>query len=400
VSRDQESRNHKSDVTVCIIQPRIGELTETFIEAHFRRTSHRVLRLECDPYPTHTATGRPLAHLGHTSVHRLPLGLIGFERMRADRVLARRLPKWYRERALVRYLRRRHIDVVLAEYGPTGVAIRPACNAAEIPLVVHFHGYDAYKTAVLASLHNEYQALFRDAAAIVTVSRDMQSHLIELGAPFEKVLFNPYGIDVNLFNVARPKLNPPDFLAVGRFVEKKSPQRTIRAFSSVAQLHPEARLTMVGDGPLLDESMELVKQLDASRRVRFLGPRSHADVARLMQKARCFVTPASGDKEGTPLAVLEAMASGLAVISTRHGGITDVVAEGETGILVDEGDVVTMAQSMSRLIEDPNLAARFGAAGRDFILREHTIEERMKRLDSILEDAALRRREHPKLDRH
>jgi glycosyltransferase involved in cell wall biosynthesis len=157
-------------------------------------------------------------------------------------------------------------------------------------------------------------------------------------------------------------------LAVGRFVEKKAPTLTIRAFAEAHRAHPEARLRMIGDGPLLDRCRELVKDLAVDDAVMFLGMQPHETVEREMRRARCFVQHSveaeSGDSEGTPVGILEAATSGLPVISTRHGGISDVVVEGETGLLVEERDVPGMAEHMIRLIRQPDLAAQLGRAAR------------------------------------
>lgn len=374
---------------ICIVQPKIGVLTETFIDAHYRHLRPPVIRLACDPFPVHTENGRPLIFFLHPAFHRLPPKLFGIAAHRADAALARRLPNAVRCSALARHLRRRSVGVVLAEYGPTGVTMRPVCRAAGAPLVVHFHGYDAYMADVVERHRAGYATLFRDAAAIVAVSRHMRSRLIDLGAPPEKVVLNPYGIDVDRFSGARPERNPPIFLAVGRLVEKKAPQVTIQSFARVHAEHPSSRLLMVGDGPLADQCSKLVADLGIVNSVTLAGPRPHHEVAELMTRVRCFVQhsvrPASGDMEGTPLAVLEAMASGLPVVATRHGGIVDVVVDGETGFPVDEGDVSGMAATMSTLAADRHRAADLGAAGRTLVAREHSIVDRIGRLADLLE---------------
>lgn len=387
-----DTNQHRKRAIVCIVQPRIGVLTETFIEAHFRRLPPPVSRIECDPFPCHSISGEPLFSLGHRIIHRLIGRLAGLDDHRSDQALARRLPRGWRNRVLAQHLRRMGVGVVLAEYGPTGVAVREACVAARISMVVHFHGYDAYMHTVLDDHRETYHQLFSDAAAIIAVSRHMQSQLIGLGAPPEKVIYNPYGIDVDRFGGARPELNPEVFLAVGRFVEKKAPDLTIRAFSTIAEKNQKARLVMIGDGPLADFCKEIVVSRGLSSRVDFTGPLCHEEVARHMAGARCLVqhsvTPASGDREGTPLAILEAMASGLPVVATRHGGIIDAVHEGKTGFLVEEGDVQAMASAMSRFLESKNLAAEFGEAGREHLIREHTMEKRIGALEEILLQAS------------
>src|SRR5262249_29879937 len=153
--------------------------------------------------------------------------------------------------------------------------------------------------------------------------------------------------------------------------EKKAPHITLTAFSQVHRRYPDAQLRMVGEGPLLEACKGLVVQLGITGAVTFLGAQPHAVVQAEMRAARCFVQHSveapSGDCEGTPLGILEAGASGLPVVGTRHAGIPDVVIEGETGLLVNEYDVAGMAEAMTKLLEEPLLAGRMGQAARTHI---------------------------------
>jgi colanic acid/amylovoran biosynthesis glycosyltransferase len=270
--------------------------------------------------------------------------------------------------AYVSAFRRYRVQAVLAEYGTTGVVLMDACHSLGLPLIVHFHGYDASVREVLARNVKSYSKMFRQAGAIIAVSRAMQQKLIALGAPHEKVHYNPCGIDTAKFSGADPGSAPPILIAVGRFVEKKAPQVTLTAFSEVHRRRPEARLHMIGDGPLLDKCRELAKILAIAHVVNFLGEQPQTVVQEAMRGARCFVQHSveapNGDCEGTPVAILEAGATGLPVVATRHGGIPDVVIEGETGVLVDERDLEGMTEGMLRLIDDPELARRLGQGAR------------------------------------
>jgi glycosyltransferase involved in cell wall biosynthesis len=274
--------------------------------------------------------------------------------------------------------RRTRPDAVLAEYGTTGVSVMEACRQLGIPLIVHFHGYDASVRSILDEHSETYPIMFQQAAAIVAVSHAMERKLISLGATPEKVHYNPYGINCRDFGGADPSSAPPVFLGVGRFVEKKAPTLTLRAFADLHQTMPEARLRMIGDGPLLDECRELASELKIEDAVTFLGAQSPAVVQKEMRTARCFVQHSmeakNGDCEGTPVGIMEAAASGLPIVSTRHAGIPDVVLEGETGFLVDEGDVTGMTAEMLKVAQDPELAGRLGRAARRRI-ESHFSEE-------------------------
>jgi colanic acid/amylovoran biosynthesis glycosyltransferase len=153
-------------------------------------------------------------------------------------------------------------------------------------------------------------------------------------------------------------------------------------------LMPDARLVMIGDGPLLDASKRLAQAMHIDYTVDFRGAQPHQDVASTMQRVRAFVQhslrPSDGDSEGTPVAILEASASGLPVISTRHAGIPDVVIGGETGILVDESNVDSMAQAMIRIAQDPQLAMQMGQAGRRRIENAFSMEKSIDNLWEII----------------
>jgi glycosyltransferase involved in cell wall biosynthesis len=258
-----------------------------------------------------------------------------------------------------------------------------------LPLIVHFHGFDASVHSVLEEHQKTYPLMFQQASAIIAVSRAMERKLITLGAPPERVHYNPYGINCNDFLGADPSSAPPAFLSVGRFVEKKAPQLTLSAFASVHRSVPEARLRMIGDGPLLDACRQQAVELNIQDVVTFLGAQSPAVVQSEMRSARCFVQhsmeAANGDCEGTPVGILEAGASGLPVVSTRHAGIPDVVVEGETGFLVDEGDVDGMAEYMLRLALDPRLAGDLGRAATQRIQNQFSQESSDRRLWEIVE---------------
>jgi glycosyltransferase involved in cell wall biosynthesis len=232
----------------------------------------------------------------------------------------------------------------------------PVCRAAGASLTVHFHGFDAFEKQTLKDYEAAYREVFASRARIVVVSREMEKQLISLGARAEQVFWNPCGVNLEQFRAADAGKNDPCFLAVGRFVEKKAPYLTLLAFARAAQEVPEARLEMVGDGPLrsvceqMEAAMRSAGQLREGQ-VRFLGPRNSGEIAGLLRQARAFVQhsirASNGDAEGTPVAILEAAATGLPVISTRHMGIPEAVVEGQTGWNILRGTTTNRRRSKS-----------------------------------------------------
>jgi colanic acid/amylovoran biosynthesis glycosyltransferase len=367
---------------VCVVSPKRDLYSETFIRAHVQELPATVRLLYGGWFPSYTEDGRSLlsSDLPHKAIRY------------ASRKLLRRSPQYFKDKSLKHFLQANKIDVVLAEYGPTGASIMDSCMQADVPLVVHFHGFDAYDRKTLDDYAPTYQRMFAGAAAIVAVSRDMERQLLALGAPREKLFYSPYGVDTGLFSGAEPAYSPPIFMAVGRFVEKKAPQLTLAAFKKVSERCPDARLKMIGDGELWESCKQLAKNLEISRAVEFLAPRPQLEVATALRQVRAFVQhsirASGGDSEGTPVSVLEAGAAGLPVVATRHAGIKDVVIDGETGLLVDEGDIEGMATQMIQLAQEPDLAGRIGKAARQRIVEEFSIKTSIHRLWGIIANCA------------
>jgi glycosyltransferase involved in cell wall biosynthesis len=294
-----------------------------------------------------------------------------------------------RTAAYLKVFRKHNVIAVLAEYGSCGVWCAEACRQAGIPLIVHFHGYDASHREILAMFEGAYAEMFAKAAAVIAVSHAMERQLISLGAPPDKVLYNPCGVDTKRFVGADPARADPVFIAVGRFGEKKGPHLTIEAFARVHRVYPEARLRMIGEGELLDKCRRLTRRLGIAEAVTFLEGQEHSVVEQEMSRARCFVQHSvvapSGDSEGTPVAILEAGATGLPVVATRHAGIPDVVVEGQTGFLVAEHDVEGMAKRMLCLAQDPALAKQMGEQAREHIAEHYSMDQSLSRLWGVID---------------
>lgn len=358
---------------IALISPNRNAWSETFIANHVAHLAGVELVLTDGHLPKRDAEGRPLVH--PTLLKRVMQRVRG--QAREDVLRA----------AVERALRRSRANVVLAEYGPTGEAMVPIAGRLGLPLVAHFHGIDAFHRKLLRE-HHDYHRLFSAAHALVAVSREMEQQLISLGAPREKVHYNCYGIDVERFQAAPVERSPEHLLAVGRFVDKKAPHLTLSAFAQARRSRPELRLTMAGEGPLRESCMALAHALGVADAVAFPGVLTQAMVADAMQHARAFVqhsmTTADNDHEGTPLGILEAMASALPVISTRHGGIPDVITHEHHGLLSAEGDVEAMAANLLRVAGDASFAARLGRAGREQALRDHRLPDSLQRLHGIV----------------
>lgn len=255
-------------------------------------------------------------------------------------------------RSLVKLIKKEKIDCVFAEFGMSGVGVARACEITITPLIVHFHGYDAYRKDILEEYDKDYNNLFRIAMRIIVVSQDMYRALHERFGHYEKIILNPCGANFNLLK----KLNTSNkdrnqIISVGRLTPKKDPLGTIKAFHRVTITYPSTNLIMIGDGELYHQCSELIKELNLTNNIVMLGWLDHEEVLKKVAQSKIFimnsVTAKSGDKEGTPVSLMEAMALKTIPIATYHGGIPDIISDGVNGFLYEEMDY----ERLSSLIE-------------------------------------------------
>ncbi len=365
---------------LCIIKPNQSAFSETFIQQHIERLSGNKKVLYGGAFPVYQEDGKLLV--------RSKIDLLIY--LIQKKILHKRSIA-VRDKALIQYLKKEQIDVVFAEYGMVGAMVTEACKKANVPLVIQFHGADAHQQKTVQTYLPFYQKAFAYAAAIVTVSQDMTDAIIALGASPQKIFLNPCGVDTGLFTQIDLGNSAPNFLSVGRFVAKKSPQFVVKAFKIVSDQIPNAHLWMVGNGPLFAETKALAEMLLLLPKITFTGVLSSEEILKLMKNMRCFVqhsvTAADGDKEGTPVTILEAASSGLPIVSTKHAGIKEAVVDGETGFLVEEHDVNAMAERMIEIASSTQLSIKLGEASRKHILKNYAIENQISNLDRIIQQS-------------
>jgi glycosyltransferase involved in cell wall biosynthesis len=168
----------------------------------------------------------------------------------------------------------------------------------------------------------------------------------------------PNAVDVDAAPRARLEGDPPRIVTVGRLAAPKDALTLVRALAALGPL--PFRAVLVGDGPDRAEVEAAVRSLGLADRVELAG--SRADVPDLLAAADLFVL--SSRSEGAPFSILEAMAAGLPVVASEVGGVAELVAHGETGLLVPAGDPAPLADALRTLLVDPGLRSRLGAAGR------------------------------------
>jgi glycosyltransferase involved in cell wall biosynthesis len=193
----------------------------------------------------------------------------------------------------------------------------------------------------------------------------------------------PNGVRLERFAVPRAP-ERGRIVMVGRLAPPKRPDLALRAFAVVRSRLPQARLDVVGDGPLRPEAERLATELGVEDAVRFLGERD--DVPALLARAECALL--ASDYESSPLTVVEAMAAGVAVVATDAGGTVELVRPGRTGLLAARGDADGLAAALAEAMADPARALELGAEGRRVAGAELSLEGMVDRLVRLYEDAA------------
>lgn len=242
-------------------------------------------------------------------------------------------------------------------FGHVAPQFLPLMKAWPHPVVVSFHGADAGGDTLLPRFKATMQEVFHLATSVLCRSQGLAADVVALGCPPEKVGVQRTGIPLEQWPY-RPRPAPEDgtwrLLQSCRFIAKKGLDTTLDAFAQVVRCHPRATLALVGDGPLRAELEQKVKSLGLAGHVSFPGFLKPKELREQVYAAHVFLHPsrttADGDREGIPNAMLEAMASGLPVVATQHGGIPEAVTDQESGLLVPENDSAAMGDALSRLL--------------------------------------------------
>jgi colanic acid/amylovoran biosynthesis glycosyltransferase len=361
-------------INICITSPFKDAYSETFIQNLTSMIEGNIYFCFGGLFPNESKDGELKNHFG------APLILKALSKLGLIR-------KPIKEIYLESYLKRNKIQLIIANYGPSGVELSEISYRLGIPLIVHFHGFDSSVNDIIQKYRLGYEKMFETAKAIIVVSNEMKNKVISLGANKENIFLLRCAPSTS-FSKVNPDYYSDQLIAVGRFVGKKAPHLTLLAFIKAQEKCPDLKLKLIGAGELL----QICKELSIAMKIKnieFLGVLSPEQIAKEMSNSFCFIqhskTASNGDKEGTPVAVMEAMAAGLPVVSTFHAGIPDVIKNNENGFLVEEGDVEEMANCIVKLYHNRNLAERFGVNNKKYIQSNLTQERYKNEWDTLIQ---------------
>ncbi len=362
---------------------RVLQLLPTLAQGGAELYVHRLCKVQLaservEPVVCSMLRGGPTEELLRQA--KIPTEILGIDRA-SIRNPMRALGDWRRIFRGVGAVARRHradlIQTHLSDSDWMGLMVG---RALRIPVVLTFHSSkllppERDPRELRARLRSGLQTRFyRRANALVAVGSDVRDSLLGFpGVKPERVHLVPSAIEVPPDRDAAQRAALREryrelrgsaeqiLVSVGRLVPSKGHDRLIRALPGILDHHPRTRLWIVGDGPERAALEELIASLPWGNAVRLLGSRH--DVPELLAAADVYLT--GTHREGLGLAVAEGMAARLPAVGFRVSGVVDVIRDGENGLLVPDGDLAAFAAAVRRLLDDSELRARLGRAGRE-----------------------------------
>ncbi|MBT9311366.1 glycosyltransferase [Leptothoe kymatousa] len=281
-------------------------------------------------------------------------------------------------------------DVIHCHFGLVGLI---GCDLKSLgfldgKLVTSFHGMDLNTYPQKHGL-DVYQRLFNQGDLFTTNSNFSVTRLISLGCPQRKICKIPMGVDISRFSYHSFEHKDKDrinLISVGRLVECKGLKYSIQAVASLKSKYPKLNYKIIGDGPLLKPLQILIDRLGAEEYIQLLGSHTQERVQKYYQEAHFLLFPSIVDKEGAEegqgLVVQEAQASGLPVIATDIGGISDGLIDRVTGFLVPPASPQAIAVRLKYLCDNPALWQDFSHNGRAFVAENFNLDILNKNLES------------------
>jgi colanic acid/amylovoran biosynthesis glycosyltransferase len=285
---------------------------------------------------------------------------------------------------------KRSYDIIQCHFGVRGVQANLLRDLGLLngKLITAIHGQETIGSMKKGG--DNYRHLIRKGDLFLPISNLVAEWLRGGGVPENRIIVHHMGVDYDRYS----KLDKITYgsgiirlLSVCRLVEKKGVHYALDALSKVKGNYNNVHYDIVGDGPLRNELETLCKDLGLDMHVTFHGSKNSEEVREYLSRAEIFlgpsVTAADGDKEGIPVSLMEAMASGKAVISTYHAGIPELIQDRVSGLLVEERNSEQLANALTRLIGSERYRAELGKSGQKMIEEQYSIERLNNQLERI-----------------
>ena len=384
--------SHQNSIRAMVLMPRYLSASEPWLLASIQGLGDEVVGI----------AGRSIAD--QTSFDRL-IGMPPFFRLRSRNVIHRILPKSLRrfspyrgDQILKRAIEQTQANCVLCHFGTMALDHEQLWNEIELPLYVHFHGFDTMfdlrdpQDPSRMAHSQDYQSRIvrlSHRATFITNSKFTADRLIQGGVDRNRIIVKYLGVPISDRPAVHSAKDVPTIVSVGRFVDCKGMELTVKAFAQLRAKGVRARLVIVGDGSERPTIEQAITESGCSEDIDLLGWKSSEEVRDILRHADIFtihnrVGPRTRQEEALNLSVIEAMALGLPVVSTKSGGVVETVVDGETGLLGEPGDIDTQAKSLEMLVIDAELRQSMGLSARERAIRFFSVEQELKAYREIL----------------
>jgi colanic acid/amylovoran biosynthesis glycosyltransferase len=293
-------------------------------------------------------------------------------------------------RAISAVLTRENAQLLHIFFGHIAVHLLPLIRSWPKPRVVSFHGADVLVDMDKRAYRKATKEMLDIVTRVFVRSASLQRAVVELGCDENKIDIVRTGIPLQEFPFREREL-PADgswhFLQASRLVQKKGIATTLHAFTAFLNHYPNAVLTIAGEGPMLEELKELTRRLKIADRVMLPGFLAPEKLREVYYSSHIFLHPSEtgsdGNQEGIPNSMLEAMATGLPVFATDHGGIPEAIENGVSGILVAERNYEALSKALLDAAQNPDLLKRLARNGANVVAEKFDQRKQIQRLEEI-----------------
>jgi colanic acid/amylovoran biosynthesis glycosyltransferase len=297
---------------------------------------------------------------------------------------------------IIRFLHGQNAVALHLHFGTDASIYWRVMRSSGLPSVVSFYGYDCSSFPLRFMGLGKYvlkQHVFKYATRVLAMSPEMKSDLLALGCPADKIMVHYHGIDTMKYYMPSrtPKpTNKVTLLTAGRLDEKKGHLFLLKVLEQItSEKLVDVEWIIAGNGKQYKHLSAEITRTNLREKVRFAGAYSYNSdtLKNLFGQADIYIQPSvtarDGDKEGIPGTLVEAMAAGLPVISTKHAGIPSVIQDGFSGVLVEEWDVTAMKRAIMKLWNDPALRSKMGLEAQKYALENLDLKIKETELEYI-----------------
>lgn len=377
-------------------QPIVASYCTTFLKPEMRHIYRQVTGLR--KYRTFIMTRERLEaeEFPFPDIELIPRARKNFLKRFWLKYVMGRPPVYYRGelQVLIKMMKRCPADVMHAYFGHTGVHLLPFIQAWDRPTVVSFHGMDIQPRPQQEGYDAQMQELLQTLPLVLARSKSLMLGLERLGCPKEKLRLNRTGIPLERFPFQQRPM-PADgswrLVQACRLIAKKGLATALRAFAKFHARCPKAKFVIAGDGPMKAELEKLIAELGLCEVVELRGFLGQAELAELYARSHIFLHPSEmppdQNQEGVPNSMLEAMATGLPVLATTHGGIPEAVTHERTGLLVPERDEEALFRAMCQMTDETDRLYILGDAASRAVREDFEQAKQIEKLESYYDEA-------------